>query len=52
MLPSASEAIGDGTHLVGETLLLEVQASGAVERGTLRSGREDGGPGRESALHD
>ena len=36
---------------MSETLLLEVQASRAVERGALRSGREDRGPGRESSLH-
>lgn len=39
------------THLVSETLLLEVQAGGAGERGTLRGGREDVSPGRQSALH-
>lgn len=38
------------THLVGKTLLLEVQG-GAGERGTLGSGREDRSPGRQGALH-
>jgi hypothetical protein len=38
------------THLVGKTLLLEVQR-GAGEGGTLGSGREDRSPGRQGALH-
>lgn len=35
---------------MSETLLLEVQCR-AGERGTLRGGREDRSPGRQSALH-
>ena len=39
------------THLVGKTLLLEVQPVGAGERGTLGSGREERAPGSKRALH-
>lgn len=39
------------TNLVGEALLLEVHTGGAVEGGTLGSGRQDRCPGRESTLH-